>query len=518
MESIKVRGLRSLVDTGRIKIKPINVLVGTNSSGKSSFLRVFPLLRQSTERRTRGPILWNGTYTDFESFATSKHKSSDETSSNGSISFSFDFYFKQRRHYSFRDLPDTLLKTSIYLEESSNKNSCYTKKLSVDVDGHEINFEFEQDGVIKSIFSNRINWDLEKNSIKFQLSDINTIIPVISNPEFHFGYRHFDASKDKKTIIGSVFSQIYNHIRKYTGSQSKNKIYDMTSSLTRNIMSDDDKLKLMKSLRSTKIWKDKVNSWNGNSAEFIFLSALIDLYTVTNGSMDINLQISETLKNVRYVAPLRASTERYYRYQDLSIDEIDHRGENIGMFLTNIPKKWRLKLDTWTKKHLGFVIDEKTSSSHIAINLKYIDADSTNVADMGFGFSQILPIIVQLWSVSSGYEQSIKGKSESHYIFAIEQPELHLHPRMQANLAEVFSSSVSLALENKIDLRLIIESHSSAMISKFGDSIALGKSDPNDINIILFEQDRKNRKTDISYSSFNDEGELINWPDGFFSY
>ncbi|WP_412034465.1 AAA family ATPase [Vibrio sp. Vb1980] len=77
MKSIRIEGLRSLVDTGFVELKPINVLVGTNSSGKSSFLRVFPLLRQSIERRTRGPILWNGTYTDFESFSTSKYRGVD---------------------------------------------------------------------------------------------------------------------------------------------------------------------------------------------------------------------------------------------------------------------------------------------------------------------------------------------------------------------------------------------------------------------------------------------------------
>ncbi|MEC6897304.1 AAA family ATPase [Photobacterium piscicola] len=267
------------------------------------------------------------------------------------------------------------------------------------------------------------------------------------------------------------------------------------------------------------MWNNKVNSWTRKSSEFIFLSALIDLYTIINCSMDINLQISETLKNVRYVAPLRASTERYYRYQDLSIDEIDHRGENIGMFLTNIPKKWRIKLDKWTKKYLKFTIDEKTLSSHISINLKYINEDSTNIADMGFGFSQILPIIVQLWSVSSGYEQSIRGgRSSLPYIFAIEQPELHLHPRMQANLADVFASSISLANDNKIDLRLIIETHSSAMISKFGDSIVLNELNTENISIIVFDQERKSRRTKISYSTFNDDGELDNWPNGFFNY
>lgn len=47
MDSIRIKNLRSLRDTEKISIKKLNILVGSNSSGKSTFLRVFPLLKQS---------------------------------------------------------------------------------------------------------------------------------------------------------------------------------------------------------------------------------------------------------------------------------------------------------------------------------------------------------------------------------------------------------------------------------------------------------------------------------------
>jgi predicted ATPase len=68
MKSIRVQNLRSLRDTGFIDLKPITVLLGSNSSGKSTFLRVLPLCHQSAEARTVGPVLWNGRFTDFGSF------------------------------------------------------------------------------------------------------------------------------------------------------------------------------------------------------------------------------------------------------------------------------------------------------------------------------------------------------------------------------------------------------------------------------------------------------------------
>ena len=53
MKSIRVKNLRSLKDTKEIGIKKINILVGGNSSGKSTFLRIFPLLKQSFNKKIK---------------------------------------------------------------------------------------------------------------------------------------------------------------------------------------------------------------------------------------------------------------------------------------------------------------------------------------------------------------------------------------------------------------------------------------------------------------------------------
>ena len=68
MIKLRIRNLRSLEDTGPIELRPLTLLVGKNSSGKSTLLRVLPLLRQSIEVDTAGPLLWFGRYVDFGSF------------------------------------------------------------------------------------------------------------------------------------------------------------------------------------------------------------------------------------------------------------------------------------------------------------------------------------------------------------------------------------------------------------------------------------------------------------------
>jgi AAA15 family ATPase/GTPase len=81
-----VKNLRCLTDTGVVAMKPITLLVGRNSSGKSTFLRALPLLRQSVETPRQSPILWfDPQYVDFGSFDDAvNHKSKQKTSRFGS--------------------------------------------------------------------------------------------------------------------------------------------------------------------------------------------------------------------------------------------------------------------------------------------------------------------------------------------------------------------------------------------------------------------------------------------------
>lgn len=84
---IRVENFRSFVDSGELELKPLTVFVGRNSSGKSSILRLLPLLKQSVIEETREPILWFGGV-DFGSFKQAKSRFSE----SNSISFEFLFH------------------------------------------------------------------------------------------------------------------------------------------------------------------------------------------------------------------------------------------------------------------------------------------------------------------------------------------------------------------------------------------------------------------------------------------
>ena len=123
IDSIRIENLRSLKDTGFIKLKKLNILLGSNSSGKSTFLRSFPLFAQSVKKNLRGPISWfDDSMVDFGNYETAINfgASKDE-----GIAFSYilkapfttyDFYgYRSTKSWYFEKILSSFFKDIKYL-------------------------------------------------------------------------------------------------------------------------------------------------------------------------------------------------------------------------------------------------------------------------------------------------------------------------------------------------------------------------------------------------------------------
>lgn len=95
---------------------------------------------------------------------------------------------------------------------------------------------------------------------------------------------------------------------------------------------------------------------------------------------------------------MRSTTERYYRFQDLQVDEIDHTGSNLAMLLNSLRPSEQKEFSLWTKDNFGFSVFVKEVGAHYAVKIiSPDDQKEYNISDMGFGYSQVLPIIVSIW-------------------------------------------------------------------------------------------------------------------------
>ena len=128
--------------------------------------------------------------------------------------------------------------------------------------------------------------------------------------------------------------------------------------------------------------------------------------------------------------------------------------------------------------------------------------------DVGIGVSQVLPVLVSAYASS--------GK-----LLVIEQPEIHLHPALQAELGDVFLESALGDGGNT----LVIESHSEHLLLRIMRRIretstgnlpeGIPEVRPEDVMVLFVEPDGE--QSLIREMPLNERGELVKaWPGGFF--
>lgn len=124
----------------------------------------------------------------------------------------------------------------------------------------------------------------------------------------------------------------------------------------------------------------------------------------------------------------------------------------------------------------------------------------TNVThrDVGIGISQVLPVLVMAYAS--------RGK-----LLAMEQPEIHLHPGLQAELADVFVESATGERQNTF----ILETHSEHLILRLMRRIREGKLKPEDVGVVFVDPTSQGSR--FVELQIDEEGDFIDeWPGGFF--
>ena len=128
-----------------------------------------------------------------------------------------------------------------------------------------------------------------------------------------------------------------------------------------------------------------------------------------------------------------------------------------------------------------------------------------DLTDVGFGLSQVLPILVQ----------GFLTKPNSTTI--IEQPEIHLHPKMQAELVDLFLDILNLSKDNKkYRKRFIIETHSEYFLKRLRRRIAEGTISSADVAIYFIEgRSEESDSAKIKRVKVDSDGS-IDWPKDFY--
>ncbi|MYE90641.1 AAA family ATPase [Candidatus Poribacteria bacterium] len=126
---------------------------------------------------------------------------------------------------------------------------------------------------------------------------------------------------------------------------------------------------------------------------------------------------------------------------------------------------------------------------------------NSNIIDVGYGVSQILPILVHI------FDSSIRHRYRSRNLFLLQQPEVHLHPRAQAALSSLLTS---VAGRGRGEPSFIVETHSDYMIDRARIEIRKGTIHPENVSLIYLEP--KGRVVNVHNISFDKKGHMKGVP------
>jgi energy-coupling factor transporter ATP-binding protein EcfA2 len=204
-------------------------------------------------------------------------------------------------------------------------------------------------------------------------------------------------------------------------------------------------------------------TWRHFTARLVFPSSTSSADPLADITSSIASALQRDLASLVHIGPLRDYPRRAYRLTGESPRDVGEFGQHWLSMLLQARARDRLTRDvnSWLKR-MGYTIHiEWGKQGYVHPVLTDPAGVQTSLKDVGFGISQILPLLIQGFSASPGT------------ILILEQPEIHLHPRGQAELADIL-----LAIANR-GVRLLVETHSEHLLLRLQRRIAessLGES------------------------------------------
>ncbi len=438
LTELSIRNFKGWADTGTIRMAPITLFFGTNSSGKSSIGQFLMMLKQTVESSDRKAIFNPGS----------------------------------------KNTPVNL---------GSYREMVFRRDLE-----HSIEFKYA--------------WDLPE-ALKF--NNYNT------GESYSFTHVSFEASvnmDDRETgrlsmkKLGYILSN-YPHDRELDVFMypipGKHLAYDIVS-------------------QNYGFSRNQDMSWHaGPPVRFYgFPDEIVNSYKNAGFIQQLNFVHERLFASISYLGPLRVKPDRLYTWSGITPDSVGASGENtVAAMLSSRDRRIsstgnqdkkpieeivaqslhdmglidEFKVTRLTENRQEYEVKVRTRGSH----------DWVDLPDVGFGISQVLPVLVQCYY------------APPHSIIIVEQPELHLHPSAQAMLADALIKVVE-SRENDQDrnIQLIIETHSEHFLRRLQRRIAEDSIPQRKVAAYFAKVDEYPAR--LETLQIDAYGFIKNWPANFF--
>ncbi|RTN97499.1 AAA family ATPase [Enterobacter sp. WCHEn090032] len=251
-----------------------------------------------------------------------------------------------------------------------------------------------------------------------------------------------------------------------------------------------------------------------------FPDEVVAYYQNADFVQELNLRHEQLFRSLYYLGPLRIKPSRLYPWSGIRPESVGFAGENtISAILSAKERKIGLGYRKTAKpfeeiialklKEMGLIDDfivKPISENRQEYEVKVCTKGSrswVDLPDVGFGISQVLPVLVQCFYAPSGS------------VILMEQPEIHLHPKAQSVLADVLIDVIR-SKENGTDrnIQLIIETHSEHFLRRLQRRIA--ENEISKEKVSAYFSDFIKDKPTLTPLLIDDFGNIKNWPEHFF--
>ncbi len=437
LTQLQIQNFKGWKDTGSIRMAPITLFFGANSSGKSSLGQFLMLLKQTVESQDRKAVLFPG-------------------GRNSAVQLG-----------SFQDM--------IFGREPENR----------------ISFKYQ--------------WKMPTSLV---VSD------PLSDHEYSGDIMRFEATvgRDQHGLNTVIVDQFRYQLLQDDDAQfsvgmhrrsEKKAAYDVT----------DEKYDLKRN--KGRVWHPP-----GTVRFYGFPDEVVAYYQNADFVQSLNLAQEKLFRSLAYLGPLRTKAERLYSWTGTEPESVGYAGDNmVAAILAARQRKLSMGHGQRYKpfeqviaeklKEMGLIesfkvnqISKKRQDYEVKVKTKG-SLGEVDLPDVGFGISQVLPVLVECFY------------APANSIILMEQPEIHLHPRAQAFLADVMIDVIN-AREDGQDrnIQLVIETHSEHFLRRLQRRIAEDVVKKEQVAAYFADVSKTPAKLEeLRLDMF---GNIENWPKDFF--
>ena len=437
LKKLRIQNFKGWKDTTSIRMAPISLFFGANSSGKSSIGQFLMMLKQTVESPDRKAVFYPGGKNSAVQLGSYQEMVFHRDPEN-KISFNYEW---------------TLPASTKFKDPNSGQSYLY----------NQVRFDAEVG------LGNKNQHTLVVDKFQYDLKELDT----------------------KSLSIG---------MERKADSRSEYKVEATDLSLKRN---------------KGRVW------YPGAPVRFYgFPDEVVAYHQNADFVQELNLQHEKLFRSICYLGPLRTKAERLYSWTGMEPESVGYAGENtVAAILAARNRKISLGYKKTAKpfeqiiamklKEMSLIeefkvspISEQRQEYEVKIRTKG-SKDWVDLPDVGFGISQVLPVLVQCFY------------APANSIIIMEQPEIHLHPNAQSALADVMIDVIN-SRENGKDRnsQLIIETHSEHFLRRLQRRIAEDKVSQKKVSAYFANVSKTPAKLEpLQIDIF---GSIQNWPENFF--